>query len=305
MAPACTGTRWPDQVGRLQRVTAALSAAMSSEEVAIVIVAAGAEALGAVAGYVGLLAEDGTRFLTVRRAGYRRDADGLGAGLRRCRRSLMDAVRAREPVILESGQAFAARYPHLAAVRAAAGGGAAATVPLLVGDHVIGALALGFATARHFTIAERATLRTLGELCAQALERARLYDAAQQSRAAVTAERDYLQQILDTLPVGVTIAAPDRRIVVANAASREILGSDILGRVAPMAVDDTSLTDGMRHLDGTPYPTEETPLERVLRDGVAVLGDRQLIRHAQTGRTLVVLTSCAPLRDAAGTHRRA
>ena len=59
-----------DQVTRLQRATADLSAAVTTQEVADVIITHGLEALGATASAVALLAEDGASLTTVRRAGY-------------------------------------------------------------------------------------------------------------------------------------------------------------------------------------------------------------------------------------------
>jgi signal transduction histidine kinase len=82
----------------------------------------------------------------------------------------------------------------VAAARAAAGYEAAATLPLLVHGHAVGALTLAFPEARGFAPDEQAFLLTVARQCAQALERARLYAAEQQARAEAQAARGQAEQ---------------------------------------------------------------------------------------------------------------
>lgn len=143
-----------------------------------------------------------------------------------------------------------------------------------------------------------ALMRTLGDLCAQALERARLYEAEHAAHEEATTERDRVRQILNTLPVGVVLVDAAGRVTMANGASRDLLGTDVLEQAA-VAPDDAYTSYGVRRPEGMPYPTAETAIERALRHGEVVHGDQQIVCHAQTGRDVAVLINSAPLRDAA------
>jgi signal transduction histidine kinase len=59
---------------------------------------------------------------------------------------------------------------------------AAAALPLLVGEKLVGILVLRFETPRDFTGDERAQLSSVASQCAQALERARLHEAEHKAR---------------------------------------------------------------------------------------------------------------------------
>src|SRR5262249_21965219 len=98
-----------------------------------------------------------------------------------------DAVRRREAVLLGSLEERAARYPKLAAVRPDPPFPAMAAIPLLVEDHAVGALVLGFRQPRALSGDDGAFMLALALQCAQAMERARLYELEQRARA--SAER--------------------------------------------------------------------------------------------------------------------
>ncbi|MEV4561011.1 SpoIIE family protein phosphatase [Kitasatospora sp. NPDC049285] len=77
------------------------------------------------------------------------------------------------PIFFESERELAAAYPGLARDEMQAW----AFLPLIASGHPVGSLILGFDRARRFTAEDRSVLTGLGGLIAQALERARLYDA--------------------------------------------------------------------------------------------------------------------------------
>src|SRR5581483_5134010 len=68
-------------------------------------------------------------------------------------------------------------FPGAAALLAIQGYRACASVPLVAHDRPLGALTLCFDTPHPFPTEERVLLDALGTLCAQALERARLFAA--------------------------------------------------------------------------------------------------------------------------------
>lgn len=116
------------------------------------------------------------------------------------------------------------------------------------------------------------------------------------ARDALQAERDRLQQVLDVLPEAVLIADTTPTFTVSNRTATDILGADVVGQ--PVPVSDAT-TYGSRHLDSTPYPACELPLQRALR-GDAVRGEQLLLENANTGVSVPVLANAAPLVDAAG-----
>ena len=178
-----------ERVGRLQAVTARLAAAATQHEVAAAVASEAVAALGARAAAVVVVGDDQKSYETIFQTGYSFESpDQRAVGERWYHVSseaptpTSDAIQTGELVILTSGAERAARYPHLAEVTSVVGGGASVTVPLLLNGHPVGALHLAFPDARAFSDEERALLLTLGRLCAQAFERARLLTVEQAAR---------------------------------------------------------------------------------------------------------------------------
>jgi PAS domain S-box-containing protein len=115
------------------------------------------------------------------------------------------------------------------------------------------------------------------------------------------AARDWLQQVLDTLPEAILIANTAGQVVLVNRAAQEILGGDLAGQWVPLADHAAGAASDVRRLDGSPYPATERPLQRALRQGETRHGDRHLVRRADTGQEIPVLMNSAPLCDANGT----
>jgi PAS domain S-box-containing protein len=183
--------RVADYATRLQSVTAGLSGALTRDEVTEVIVNLGVQALGAQRGMVALLVDDGATVEIVRAVGY---PDEMRETWRRYPTTEVtppsEVMRTGQPLLMGSFAERAARFPHLARERSSIGGGAVAAVPLILGDRTLGAIALGFAEDRAFDSEDQAFLRGLAQQCAQALDRARLYEEEAQNRAAAEAARE-------------------------------------------------------------------------------------------------------------------
>jgi PAS domain S-box-containing protein len=114
------------------------------------------------------------------------------------------------------------------------------------------------------------------------------------------AERDWLQQVLDTLPEGVLLTDAEGCFVLTNAAAVELLGADVVGRRLPFDDQEATRTYGVRRLDGSPFPASELPLQRSLARGEIVHGEQFLIWNARDGRDVLVLANSTPLRGPAG-----
>ncbi len=177
-----------ERLRRLQLLTAALSKAVTPEEVASVVLAESLQAIDAHSGVLYTLSDDGATFELL---------DQRGLNLERARRyariasdartPLTDAARARTPAFFETRAQIIAEYPELDPNLADADFEASAVLPVMTHDRLLGALAIRFETARPFVPSERSLLLTVGELCAQALDRARLFAAESAARAAAEA----------------------------------------------------------------------------------------------------------------------
>ncbi len=191
-----------ERTARLQALAAALSEAVSRTQVVRAILDQGVPALDAQAGFVTTLTRNGEALELVGQVGYSEEA------LSRIRRislsdpwPMADAMKTGQPLFFETDAEWRARYPH---VRPAREGGAWAVVPLSTAGRRIGALSLNFATPRRFDAGERSFLGTLADQCAQALERAQLYE--REHYVAETLQRAFLPASLPDLP-GLTLDA--------------------------------------------------------------------------------------------------
>jgi serine phosphatase RsbU (regulator of sigma subunit) len=188
----------------LQAVSSGLAGASTPEDVIEVIVTRGSSVLGGRSGSLCLLLDDGGTFELVREIGYRREtaeawrrfplAAPLPAG---------DALRKREIVTMTSIADRDAKYPMFRDTPTV--GSAFAVVPLVLADgRPIGVFTVGFPDERDFAKEDLEFLRSLGDLCAQAIDRARLF--ADLMRVAATLQASLLPPTLPQ-PHGVELGA--------------------------------------------------------------------------------------------------
>ena len=161
----------------LQAVTAGLATAVTSEQIAEVLVDAGM-ALVAAYGVVAML--DGDHLSTRTTRNFPADVSRTYARIpldEASRTPIGWTVQSGQPLILSSGQEIADRFPHAAFTHVATGSASAMCVPVRAAGRVIGALAFGFPVEGHPGEEVVTVAGTLAELAGQALERARLYEA--------------------------------------------------------------------------------------------------------------------------------
>jgi signal transduction histidine kinase len=149
--------------------------------VAEAVVKEGVAATGAYGGTVLRLSADGRALELMRAMGY--EADQLAPFARvplAAPLPLTRALTGGAPIFLESPAEFA-RFPALPAA-SARHSGALVAVPLVVEGNGIGVLGFSYPQARRFSEDERAFVSALANQCAQALERARLFEAERAAR---------------------------------------------------------------------------------------------------------------------------
>lgn len=190
-----------DRLARLQRVTAALAGALGEREVSAVVIGEAVPALGAQAALVAL--RRGEHFEVACQVGYPPEVLVEGSVFPLDdRRPVARAIRTGEPEWLERRSDWTRHYPPPAP---SALGAVAFTLPLLVEGEAIGALAFRFAAEeRILGPEERELALALAAQCAQALERARLYEAEHEVAEALQAR--LLPHELPRAP-GVAVAA--------------------------------------------------------------------------------------------------
>jgi PAS domain S-box-containing protein len=163
---------------QLQELTAALSAALDPENVGAAIIERAMPALGANAGNVFLVDTAARELRNVAVLGYEPEIAQWAQRLPLDGPTLVaEVARTGEPILLATWEARIARYPHHRRVHARGGDRAVAGLPLQVEGRTIGALSLAFPSDRAFDDDDRRFMATVADLCAQALQRAELYEA--------------------------------------------------------------------------------------------------------------------------------
>ena len=172
-----------ERLRRLQRTTAALSEAATPGDVAAVVLDQSLQALDAAGGAIYVVSGKGTLQLLDQR-GHPAEALARYQVLDLDNRAPMsDAARERTPGFYSSFEDCAARYPQLRETIRAGGFEASAALPLIAHGSLLGVLGIRFQEQRVFGESDRSLLLTLSELCAQALDRARLFTAESEARA--------------------------------------------------------------------------------------------------------------------------
>jgi len=182
------------RIASLQVVTGAFSQALTPEQVAQVVLEQGLAVLGATAGSIVLLNDQKNKLEILHATGYGDDLIKhwehfpLDAPA-----PLAEAVRTGEPVFLESAEA-AKRFPTITSQIQQTGNQSWASIPLGVEGRIIGAMGLSFFQPQAFAADDRDFILALGQHCAQALERARLFEAERIARGRATRLNAELEQ---------------------------------------------------------------------------------------------------------------
>jgi two-component system phosphate regulon sensor histidine kinase PhoR len=109
-------------------------------------------------------------------------------------------------------------------------------------------------------------------------------------------ERNRLQAILNTSPVGIVVMNAREQITLANPAAEALLGE----AMAPSRpARDYRVVARMFHPNGAPYAYDDLPIVRALRTGETIVGDEVVIHHAN-GWEEHLLVNAAPVRDPSG-----
>jgi signal transduction histidine kinase len=172
-----------ERAAALQKTTAALANAITLDRVAKIIVSEGLSTIGAHAGSVCLLTDDGMLHI-IASAGYKPELVSEFAHF-----SIEDdfplshAIKQGKPIVLSTAEERDKKYPHLVQSQRAVGAGAAAALPMIVDGRALGGLGFNFPIGRVIDDEDVRFMTTLAQQCAQGVERARLYESERAARA--------------------------------------------------------------------------------------------------------------------------
>jgi PAS domain S-box-containing protein len=215
--------------------------------------AEGLRALEADAGWLALVAEsdDGALvFRMTRSSGYDNETENRYRLITpQAGRPLSDAILSRRLVLVDSQADWETKYPgQFAASVASTGYEALAVLPVIVGDRALAGIVFAFRGPRTFDDETRTYLETIGQLCAQALDRARAFDAERR-------ERERTQTVLGAIADAFLAIDPEYRLTYLNERAAELLGRPIESLVGQSIWD---------HFPGG----ENTEFGRLVRDAM-------------------------------------
>jgi len=172
-----------DRVERLQAITAVLAGTKTMEEIGAAFSREVREISEATTCVVHRVSTDGLYIEALGSSGHAADfASVWGRVPLDAKTPGTDAIRSKTPQWWSDPESLVAAYPHLADIIRDAPRKALAVVPLIGGETALGVVSLGYEGQHAFDAGHRDYILALGNRCAQAMERARFYEAEREAR---------------------------------------------------------------------------------------------------------------------------
>ncbi|MGZ6272762.1 MAG: GAF domain-containing protein [Candidatus Limnocylindrales bacterium] len=240
---------------------------------------------GATDGMVALVDPETEELSSMATLGFPRDAvERVLRSPSSTRTPIRDAVLSAGPIVIEDTTAFANRYSELSSIVAQTRDTSRVAFPLRAGEVNIGGVTLGF-KPRKFDANILDFFQSLANLAAHTLERLRLAEAEREARG-------ILDTVVAQMPVGVTVAGRDGRLLYSNAAlDRIMLGT---GMRDPARDGWTALRPA-----GALRDPGDWPGARSMATGELVVNEELRVLRAD-GTAAVISQTSAPVLDGAG-----
>lgn len=266
-ALAASERRARDFLERLQRATASCGAAVTVEEVARAVFAQGLAQLGTAAVFIFTPDERGDLRVAFHHGIPDEYLSALPALGREASSPSPESARTRKPVFLSTPEDMDARYPSLAPLRRRFGLEALASLPLYAGGELQGVLTFGFDRPRSLDPEEREYVSLLAGEVAEAIARARSYEAEKEARR----EAERLGRVKERLLaiVGHDLRTPLSAILMGASAMRrgDLTAAQLttLGRIERSAQRMNAiihdLLDFTRFREGLAMPVTFAPVD--------------------------------------------
>ena len=240
--------RQVEQNVRLRELSTALSRAVSQPDVATVMSEYGARAAGSFIANIAVRQPDTSRVTMVVSPVLGDEAAQAWATLDLADHTpITDAIRNGVAVLMHSIGDVAERYPLLRVHGERAGVSATASIPILDSKGaVVGAVGFGWAQPQSFDTDQLVILETSAELCAQAMERARLYDLEHEARRVAENLQAFTMALANTesrADVADAMVLESMRVLGADAATLSVMADDdTFHMLAGRGFDDDTMT---------------------------------------------------------------
>ncbi|MGW7046828.1 SpoIIE family protein phosphatase [Streptomyces avermitilis] len=265
---------------RIVELTRALAGAVTGHDVADVMATHMVPLFGAKG--VGVWAHENGRAFLMGSAGQSKES------LRRFEGARIAELPASAQAFIEgtldfisSAEEFISRFPALADLPAASGAQAWAVLPLIASGRAVGASCVSYDRPHAFSNEERTLLTAMSGMVAQAMERARLYDA--EHRRAQEFQRGLLPRHLPDLPAvttaaryqptggGTDVGGDWYDVIPLSAEQVALVIGDVMGHGLSEAVTMGRLRTAVRTLADLEQPLDELFFH--LNEVVSGLGD--------------------------------
>ena len=175
--------RMEQKVSQLQVISSLLSKAVTPAEIAEIVVSKGVEAVQADGGTIVIIEKDQETLRLLYTQGYKTQSKANWPTLTLSQKTpLADSIRAGQPVILNTLSEIERDYPGLSPTPEIESRVSIVSFPLIVHGKILGALGLTFNRTQEFRNTLIEYMRALADQAAQALDRARVYEEAQEER---------------------------------------------------------------------------------------------------------------------------
>ncbi|GAA3667225.1 hypothetical protein GCM10022420_053900 [Streptomyces iranensis] len=269
-----------ERVMRMGELTSALAEALTVQDVVKAVADRMLPPFGATGLICGLI--ETARLRIVGSAGYPEEFLEIVQKMMVSEMSaVVQVLSSRTPTFLSTPQEYAEQHPDAVGYLHRSGMKAWAFLPLIASDQQIGYCVVSFSRPRHFSEEDRSLLIALSGLVAQALERARLYDA--EHTRAQELQRGLLPRTLPVVPAvvaearylpateGVQVGGDWYDLIPLSGERVALVIGDVMGHGLSEAATMGRLRTAVHTLADLEFPPDE--LLTHLNDLVGDLGD--------------------------------